>query len=178
MGQSQSAPRRDAFEDIEWSKHIREVVVSSRHTSGVGVDTMIVTFPYACVLDGVPVQEVWISRMDDPTLRAIGERRGRPVSTNVPHYFVVARTGPRHMYHHKGVHPVMLALVPISEGYWVKPVGDLTHPYQELKHQVERMLYKPLARFATLGDVKKTRWQAAMLKARGFEGAAAAWVSG
>ena len=39
------------------------------------------------------------------------------------------------------------------------------------------MLYKPLARFATLGDVKKTRWQAAMLKARGFEGAAAEGVS-
>ena len=180
MGQSQSsksAPAFDPAEDIEWSKNVREVVYSSWHTNGVPVDTVEVTFPYACILDGVPVQQIMISRLDDPTLRAIKERGGRSLSTNVPHYFVIGRTGPRHMHLHKGVHPVMIALVPISEGYWVKPVGDLTHPYEELKHQALRMLYKPLARFATLQDVKRTRWQAAMLKSSGFESAEATWGS-
>lgn len=164
MGQCGSVPADDAFEGIQWS----ESVVTSYHTNGVGVDTAIVVFPRARVLDGVPVKEVWISRMDEPTLRKIREQ-GRPASTPVPHYFVVARTGPEHMHLHRGVHPVMLAIVPISEGYWVKPVGDLKHAYGDLKHQVEQMLYAPLKSFATLPDVPNARWHRALLLSRGFE---------
>jgi len=162
-----SQPRSRA-QDFQWS----ESIVTSYYTNNVGVHTAIVVFPRACVLDGVHVKEIWISRMGAPTLRKMSEN-GRAASTPVPHYFVVARTGPEHAHMHSGVHPVMLALVPISEGYWIKPVGDLKHAYCDLKHQVEKMLYDPLKSFATLSDVPKTSWQRALLLSRGFKSACA-----
>ena len=160
-----SQPRSPA-QEFQWS----ESIVTSYHTNNVGVHTAIVVFPRACVLDGVHVKEIWISRMDAPTLRKMSEN-GRASSTPVPHYFVVARTGPEHAHLHRGVHPVMLALVPISEGYWIKPVGDLKHAYLDLKDQVVRMLHDPLKAFATLSDVPKTSWHRALLLSRGFKSA-------